>query len=175
MLILAEWPDVGGLVDADAEAEFDWVIRVVSEIRSLRAEMNMPAGARIPVAVLGAGEAARARLEENRDALMTLARLESIAPVDTAPKGAVQFVLDEATFALPLEGFIDISAETDRLTREIAKVGAEIAQIDAKLGNEKFISRAPAHVVEEQHHRKADAEAVQEKLNDALKQLKAAS
>ncbi|HDO52827.1 MAG TPA: valine--tRNA ligase, partial [Rhizobiales bacterium] len=186
MLILAEWPEMRGLVNAQAEAEFDWVIRVVSEIRSLRAEMNMPAGARIPVTVLGAGEATRARLEANRDALMTLARLESISPADTAPngssnseavgqiKGSVQFVLDEATFALPLEGVIDISAETDRLNREIAKAGSEIAQIEAKLGNEKFTSRAPAHVVEEQRRRKADAEAVAAKLNDALKRLKAA-
>ncbi|MHA1165331.1 MAG: valine--tRNA ligase, partial [Alphaproteobacteria bacterium] len=107
MLILAEWPDMKGLVDTKAEAEFDWVIRVVSEIRSLRAEMNMPAGAKIPVSVLGAGEATRARLEANRDALMTLARLESISTSDSAPKGSVQFVLDDATFALPLEGVID--------------------------------------------------------------------
>ncbi len=175
MLILAEWPDLGGLVDADAEAEFDWVIRVVSEIRSIRAEMNIPAGARIPVLVLGAGEAAQARLEANRDALVTLARLESISPADKAPKGSVQFVLDEATFALPLEGVIDIAGETERLTREIAKAGAEIAQIEAKLANEKFTSRAPEHVVEEQRQRKTDAQAVAAKLNDALKRLKTAS
>jgi valyl-tRNA synthetase len=175
MLILAEWPELNGLVDAQAEAEFDWVIRAVSEIRSLRAEMNMPAGARIPVMVLGAGEATSSRIEANRDALITLARLDTIVTSDTAPKGSVQFVLDEATFALPLEGVIDISAETDRLNGEIEKIGKDISQIDGKLANENFTSRAPEHVVEEQRQRKADAEAVVEKLKEALKRLEAAS
>jgi valyl-tRNA synthetase len=175
MLILAKWPEMKGLVDTQAEAEFDWVIRVVSEIRSIRAEMNFPAGARIPVTVLGAGEATRARLEANRDALTTLARLDTISTSDSAPKGSVQFVLDEATFALPLEGVIDISAETDRLNGEIAKIGKDISQIEGKLANENFTSRAPEHVVEEQRQRKADAEAVVEKLKDALKRLEAAS
>ncbi len=175
MLILAQWPDAKGLVDAQAEAEFDWVIRVVSEIRSIRAEMNVPAGAKIPVTVIGAGEASRARLEANRDALITLARLGAITTSGTAPKGSVQFVLDEATFALPLEGVIDISAETGRLNAEIEKIGNDIAQIEGKLANEKFTSRAPEHVVEEQRQRKADAEAVVAKLNDALKRLEAAS
>jgi valyl-tRNA synthetase len=175
MLILAEWPDLKGLVDAHAEAEFDWVIRVVSEIRSIRSEMNMPAGAKIPVSVLGAGEATAERLEANRNALMTLARLESITTSDSAPKGSVQFVLDEATFALPLEGVIDIAGETDRLNGEITKIGKDISSIEAKLANENFTSRAPEHVVEEQRQRKSDAEAVVAKLNDALKRLEAAS
>ena len=163
-----------GLVEPEAEAEFDWVIRVVSEIRSIRAEMNVPAGAKVPVTVLGAGEAMLARLEANRDPLTTLARLGAISTSDTAPKGSVQFVLDEATFALPLEGVIDISAETGRLNSEIAKIGKDISQIDAKLANENFTSRAPEHVVEEQRQRKADAEAVVARLNDALKRLEAA-
>ena len=174
MLILAGWPEMKGLVDAPAEAEFDWVIRVVSEIRSIRAEMNVPAGAKVPVTVLGAGEATLARLEANRDALTTLAWLGAISTSDTTPKGSVQFVLDEATFALPLEGVIDISAETGRLNGEIEKIGKDISRIDAKLANEKFTSRAPEHVVEEQRQRKADAEAVVAKLNDALKRLEAA-
>ena len=175
MLILAEWPGVNGLVDQHAEAEFDWVIRVVGEIRSIRAEMNVPAGAKILLYVRGANKTTLGRLEDNGDALMTLARLERICPAETTPKGSVQFVLDEATFALPLEGVIDIAAETGRLTREIAKAGSEIAQLEAKLANENFTSRAPAHVVDEQRQRKADAEAVAAKLNDALKRLEAAS
>jgi valyl-tRNA synthetase len=166
---------MNGLVDAKAEAEFDWVIRAVSEIRSLRSEMNMPAGTKIPVSVLGACDATRARLDANRHALMTLARLEGISTSDGAPKGSVQFVLDEATFALPLEGVIDIAGETNRLNGEIEKIGKDISSIDAKLANENFTSRAPEHVVEEQRQRKADAEAVVAKLNDALKRLEAAS
>ena len=83
-------------------------------------------------------------------------------------------MLDEATYALPLEGVIDIAAETGRLNREIAKANAEITQLQAKLANENFTSRAPAHVVEQQRQRKADAQAVHAKLNNALKRLEAA-
>jgi valyl-tRNA synthetase len=174
MLILAQWPQPEGLVDGDADAEFDWVLRTVTEVRSVRAEMNVPAGAKIPVAILGAGETTQARVEANRDALTTLGRLADITFVDEVPKGAVQFVLDEATLALPLGDVIDISAETKRLKREIDKTGAEIKQISGKLSNENFTSRAPKNVVEEQRQRLADAEAVSAKLNDALKRLAAA-
>ena len=174
MLILAEWPEAKGLVDADAAAEFDWVIRVVSEIRSIRAEMNVPAAAKIQLLVRDANQTTLERLDANNDALETLARLKHISPADTTPKGSVQFVLDEATYALPLEGVIDIAAETGRLNREIAKANAEITQLQAKLANENFTSRAPAHVVEQQRQRKADAQAVHAKLNNALKRLEAA-
>ncbi len=174
MLILAEWPADQGLIDPQADAEFDWVTRMVSEVRSIRAEMNVPAGARIPVVAIDAGQTTCKRMEANAEALRTLARLDGITGADEAPKGSVQFVIDETTFALPLEGVIDISAETERLNREIGKVGAEIKQLSAKLANENFVSRAPEHVVEEQRQRKADAEAVEAKLNDALKRLQAA-
>jgi len=83
-------------------------------------------------------------------------------------------VLDEATLALPLAGIIDIGAEQKRLKREIDKVGSEIKQLDAKLANEKFVSRAPEHVVEEQRERKSEAEATATKLEQALKRLEAA-
>ncbi len=83
-------------------------------------------------------------------------------------------MLDEATFALPLEGVIDIAGETDRLNGEITKIGKDISSIEAKLANDNFTSRAPEHVVEEQRQRKRDSEAVVAKLNDALKRLEAA-
>jgi valyl-tRNA synthetase len=86
----------------------------------------------------------------------------------------VQIVLDEATLALPLAGIIDVDAEQKRLKREIDKIGFEIRQLDAKLSNEKFVSRAPEHVVEEQRERKSEAEAVAAKLEQALKRLAAA-
>jgi valyl-tRNA synthetase len=76
--------------------------------------------------------------------------------------------------ALPLAGVIDVAAESKRLQREIDKIGSEIKQLDAKLANEKFVSRAPEHVVEEQRERKADAEAVAVRLEQALRRLEAA-
>jgi valyl-tRNA synthetase len=102
-----------------------------------------------------------------------LARLDSLE-FGRPQAGAVQIVLDEATLALPLAGIIDIGAESQRLKREIDKVGSEIKQLDAKLANEKFVSRAPEHVVEEQRERKTEAEATAAKLEQALKRLEAA-
>lgn len=174
MLIMAEWPRLSGLEDSAAAAELDWVIRFVSEIRSVRAEMNVPAGTQIPVVVVDANATSASRLEAHGQMMKQLARLGSVERAAAAPKGSVQIVLDEATLALPLEGIIDIAAETDRLKREIEKVGTEIDKLAAKLANEKFISRAPEHVVEEQRERKSDAEAVAGKLKDALKRLEAA-
>ena len=115
----------------------------------------------------------RARVARHEETLLRLARLDKIE-FGASPHGAVQIVLDEAVLALPLAGIIDVDAESKRLKREIDKVGSEIRQLDAKLSNEKFVSRAPEHVVEEQRERKSEAEAIAAKLEQALKRLEAA-
>jgi valyl-tRNA synthetase len=173
VLMLAPWPVKEGLEDAEADAEIDWLIRFVSEVRSVRAEMNVPAGAKVPLTVSGANDTTKARISRHEETLLRLARLDSLT-YGRPQAGAVQIVLDEATLALPLAGIIDIGAEHKRLKREIDRVGSEIRQLDARLANEKFVSRAPEHVVEEQRERKIEAEAVVAKLEQALKRLEAA-
>ena len=171
--MLAPWPEHQGLANAEADAEISWLIRLISEVRSVRAEMNVPAGAKVPLVIAGAGEETKARVARHEETLLRLARLETLN-FGKPPQGAVQIVLDEATLALPLAGIIDIDAEQKRLKREIDKVGSEIKQLNAKLSNEKFVSRAPEHVVEEQRERKTEAEAIAAKLEQALKRLEAA-
>ena len=173
LLILAPWPKHQGLENAEADAEIGWVIRLISEVRSVRSEMNVPAGAKVPLVVSGASDGTTARAKRHEETILRLARIEAMS-FGKAPAGAVQIVLDEATLALPLAGIIDVAAESKRLKREIDKVGSEIRQLDAKLANEKFVSRAPEHVVEEQRERKADAEATAARLEQALKRLEAA-
>jgi valyl-tRNA synthetase len=173
LLILAPWPKRLGLENADADAEIGWVIRLISEVRSVRSEMNVPAGAKVPLVISGASEGTTARAKRHEETILRLARIETMS-FGKAPAGAVQIVLDEATLALPLAGIIDVAAESKRLKREIDKVGSEIRQLDAKLANEKFVARAPEHVVEEQRERKADAEATAARLEQALKRLEAA-
>ncbi len=173
LLMLAPWPEHRGLENAQADAEIGWLIKFISEVRSVRSEMNVPAGAKVPLVISGASDDTRARVARHEETLLRLARLEKIE-FGASPHGAVQIVLDEAVLALPLAGIIDIDAEQKRLKREIDKVGSEIRQIDAKLGNEKFVSRAPEHVVEEQRERRSEAEAVAAKLEQALKRLEAA-
>ena len=172
LLMLSEWPTHAGLQNAQADAEIGWLIKFVTEVRSVRAEMNVPAGAKVPLVIAGASDQTKARAAVHDETLKRLARIDTLDFGQTPP-GSVQIVLDEATLAMPLAGVIDIGAESERLKREIDKIGSEIAQIDAKLANEKFVSRAPEHVVEEQRERKSEVEATAVKLDQALKRLEA--
>jgi len=141
----------------------------------VRAEMNVPPSAKAPVVLVGADETTRQRAETYQESIARLARLESISFAGEAPAGAIQTVVDETIVALPLADVIDISAERDRLRREIEKVGSEIEKIDKKLANEQFVSRAPEHVVDEQRERKAEAEAAAQRLQAALQRLESAA
>ena len=173
LLMLAPWPERQGLENTEADAEIGWIIRFVSEVRSVRAEMNVPAGARVPLVISGASAETEMRAKRHEGTLLRLARLEALS-FGKPPQGAVQIVLDEATLALPLAGVIDVGAESDRLKREIDRLGSDIKAIDAKLANEQFVARAPEHVVEEQRERRSEAEATAARLEQALKRLEAA-
>lgn len=172
-LMLTPWPERQGLENEEADTEISWVIRLVSEVRSVRAEMNVPAAAKVPLVISGANPDTEARAKRHEGTLSRLARLESLS-FGKPPQGAVQIVLDEATLALPLAGVIDVDAESNRLKREIDRLGSDIKAIDAKLANEQFVSRAPEHVVEEQRERRIEAEATAARLEQALKRLEAA-
>ena len=171
MLIHAAWPNLKGLEDAAADAEMDWLIALVSGIRSVRTEMNVPAGAKVPLLVIGAGEETGTRIEAHLAALQRLARLESIEYTSDIPSESAQVVLGEATFALPLAGVIDIGAERIRLDKEIGKIDDETEKIDRKLGNPQFVAKAPPEVIEEQRSRRDEAVQRREKLVAALERL----
>ena len=176
MLILASWPDDDPrLEDAGACAEMDWVIRLVSEVRSVRAEMNVPAGAKIPLLIRDPSEQTLERLERHKVVIERLARLDSVRSITDIPSGSVQTLLDEATLVLPLAGVIDLHKEKARLEKAIAKMTGEIGKIDAKLSNHKFMAKAPENVIQEQHARKTDAQAARSKLTNALERLKGAA
>ncbi|MBZ0218780.1 MAG: class I tRNA ligase family protein, partial [Fimbriimonadaceae bacterium] len=168
MLISAPWPQISGLENEAAASEISWVIDLVTNIRSARAEMNVPAGARIPLVLIDADETVRDRCRLHDELIQRLARLSELTLADQSPKGAIQIVVDGATAALPLGDVLDFAAERDRLQREIAKTDDEIRKLAAKLANEKFTTRAPAHVVEEQVTRKQEAEETRAKLNAAM-------
>jgi valyl-tRNA synthetase len=174
-LITAAWPSIPQYqAMKEASDEMGWIILLISEIRAVRSEMNVPAGAKIPLLVQGESEVTRLRLDRHRDLVQRLARIETIASVEgELPKGGVQVVLDEATFFLPVGDVIDIVQENDRLEREIGKIRDEIATVRKKLGNEKFTSRAPAEVVQENRVRLAGFELSERKLIEALTRLTA--
>jgi valyl-tRNA synthetase len=170
-LIDAAWPCYKGLGDAAADAEMEWVIRLISEVRSVRAEMNVPAGAKIACVIAGAGSETRRRAAQWEAEIMRLARLASISFEDAVPKASAQIVLDEATVALPLEGVIDFAAERTRLMKELEKIAKDMGGIDARLNNPSFVAKAPPEVLEESRERKAELDARQVKVKEALKRL----
>jgi valyl-tRNA synthetase len=173
LLCLSSWPVFEGFADADADDEISWIIKLVGEVRSVRSEMNVPAGAKIPLVLVGAGKAVRARAQEHEETLKRLARLDTISYAKAAPKGSAQIVLGETTAALPLAGVIDMGAERMRLNREIEKATAEIKKIDGKLENANFLAKAPPEVVDENRERRADFEAMAVRLRAALKRVEA--
>jgi valyl-tRNA synthetase len=172
MLISAAWPVANdGWIDAAATAEIDWLIELVTQVRSIRAEMNVPPAARAPLTLAGAGAETRARLERHRDLIMTLARLSALREAEAPPAGSVPFVIGEATASLAIAEFIDVAAERARLLKEIAALDTDIDRTAKKLANADFVARAPDEVVEENRERLAAAEAAKAKLQAALARL----
>ncbi len=172
LLIEAEWPDFSALpANAEATAEMQWVIDLIKGIRSVRSEMNVPAGAKIPMVLTGAEAVAKTRLERNRGVIEILARLSSSDIAAEIPKGSAQFVLGEAVVALPLGDVIDFARERARLEKDLKKAREEIARFDAKLSNEQFVAKAPEEVLEEQRTKRAEAAALAVRLEEAISRL----
>jgi valyl-tRNA synthetase len=169
LLIVSEWPSFGEKLAApQASAEISWVIDLVSGVRSIRSEMNVPPAARVELVLRGASETTRARLDLNRDAILTLARLSSATPSETIPDGSAQFVVGESVAAIPLGDVIDFAKERARLQKELSRTESEIARFDAKLGNADFVARAPEDVIDEQKEKRADAAAMAARLREAV-------
>ncbi|WP_166040825.1 valine--tRNA ligase [Sphingosinicella sp. YJ22] len=170
-LILAKWPmpDARAL-DPEAGPEIDWLIRVVSGIRTARAELNVPPGARLPLHVRDAGSATQARLQRHAVALQRLARIETISDGE-ASGGAAQIVVDEATYVLPLEGVIDIEAEKARLQKAAEAAEKERDSLAGRLNNPSFVERAKPEAVDKARADHAEKASDAEKYRAALARL----
>jgi valyl-tRNA synthetase len=158
--------------DPAAEAEIGWVVDLVTAIRSVRAEMNIPPSTLTPLVLAGASAETRARAPRWNDVIKRMARLADISFADSAPEGAVQLLVRGEVAALPLKGVIDFSAEKARLDKELAKAEGDIKRVDAKLSNEKFVANAPEEVVEEEKEKREAAVARKAKILEALERLK---
>jgi valyl-tRNA synthetase len=155
ILMLSSWP-APALVDAAAADEINWLVGLITEIRSVRSEMNVPAGAQVPVVVVGANEVTQARLATHEAAIQRLARADALTQSSELPKGAAQIIYGEATICLPLAGVIDLAAEQARLNKELGKIAEEIGRIEKKLSNPAFIEKAKEEVVEGEREKLAE-------------------
>ncbi|MEE9454781.1 MAG: valine--tRNA ligase [Paracoccaceae bacterium] len=154
MLIHTDWPELPDtLIDTDADREMNWVIALIESIRSVRVEMRVPAGAKIPMIQLQLDAAGQAALKGNTLLIHRLARLLDISLADSAPKDAVTITVEGGTFCLPLADIIDLGAEKARLAKAIDKLGKEVGGLKGKLSNDRFLAKAPPQVVAEQRTR----------------------
>jgi valyl-tRNA synthetase len=169
LLALANWPSLDGLEDAAAENEIGWVVDLVSEIRSLRAEMALTSETEL--LLVGADSALQTRARRWDETLRKLARVSRIDFVDAAPAASAQLLVRGGVAAMPLAGIIDLGAEKARLAKEIAKCDGEAKKLDAKLANPGFLAKADEEVIEEHRERLDETKARIDKLNAALARL----
>ena len=170
-LINASWPKNESF-DTAAIGDIDWVIELIGSIRSLRAEMNLPAGAKLTVLLKGANTDSLAHLLRFKPIICSLARLEDICGYeDEITPDMVQSVFREASLLIPLKGVVDFAAERERLQKELAGLEQNLAGYERKLSNPSFVERAPAAVVEEEKRRRAEALENKAKVEEALARI----
>ncbi len=170
-LIVAKWPMADArALDPAAAQEIDWLIRLVSEIRAARTELNVPPGARLPVFMRDASVETSARLGRQEAALARLARVDQAAG-EVPAGGSLQIIVDEATFVVPLGDVVDIEAEKARLAKAIAAAEKERDGLAGRLGNASFVEKAKPEAVEKARADHAEKTAEAERLSAALARL----
>ena len=169
-LMHSSWPGAG-IQDEEAASDINWLIELVQAIRSVRAETNVPAGAKTDLVLVNASDLEKDRTERNAAALQRLARVEAMSVADHAPKSSAQIVVGKITACLPLEGVIDFDAERGRLQKDSDKCTDEIEKIEKKLANEAFVSKAPEAVVAEQRERLVDLREKLTKIAEGMERL----
>ena len=172
MLALEPWPEyqVSDFVDENESAQIEWVIALIEAVRSIRGEMGVPAGAKIPMIKQELDPDGETALNANQTLITRLARISDITPGD-APKGAVTVAVRGGTFALPLAEVIDISAEKARLQKSQGRLSKEIGGLSGRLKNPKFAASAPPEVVQETRDNLALREEEAAKIATALARL----
>lgn len=167
LLCHAEWPTLE-LNDEEAAAEINWLIDLVSGLRSVRSEMNVPPSSKAPLHVTQSDDATKDQLMRHLPAIKLLARVEDIVLDGEVTKGAAQIVVAETTYSLPLGALIDLDAEKARLEKAIGKVEGDLGKVNGKLNNEKFVANARPDVVAAERERLTELEGQKAKLNEAL-------
>jgi len=170
MLVHQDWPE-HSYTDAAADAEMHWVVSVIDSIRSIRTEMNVPAGAKLPMLLQELNAAGRTAWNNNEALIKRLARIDCLTEVKELPKGAVTIAVEGGVFALPLADVIDISAEKERLEKAMGKLAKEMGGLRGRLNNPKFVASAPDAVVADSREQLTQKEAENSKLKMAMQRL----
>ncbi len=171
-LIHADWPSYGPeIADQNADREIAWVITLIDSIRSVRGEMNVPAALKVPLLQLDLDADGQAAWDKNSALIQRLARIDSVTPAATAPKGSATITVPGGSYALPLADIIDVAAERARLEKAVQKVGKELGGLTGRLSNPKFVENAAEDVVEETRALAEEKTADAARLKAALARL----
>ncbi|TFL18535.1 valine--tRNA ligase [Jannaschia formosa] len=172
MLVHGDWPETltSEAVDPAAETEIRWIIAFIEGVRSARAQMNVPASARIPVVAVDWSKDAAQAYEKNEPLIQALARIEGLTE-GAAPRGSIAVTVGSDRFALPLGDVIDVAAEKARLEKSATKLDKEIKGLQGRVNNPKFAESAPPEVVEEARANLVAREAERAALQTALDSL----
>jgi valyl-tRNA synthetase len=172
MLVHTDWPTYGdALMDAPSMQEMTWVTSLIDEVRSARAQMHVPVGLKLDMLSLQMDAASQQAWTRNEALIKRLARIETLTPAAAAPKGAITLAVEGATFALPLDGVIDIAEEKARLSKTLDKLAKEIGGLKGRLNNPNFAASAPEEVVLEARANLDAREDEAAKLTAALSRL----
>ena len=170
-LIVAKWPEPKAEIDAQAKAEVDWLIKLVSELRSVKVDLNIAPGTKMTAHVRDGDYDLEAKIARQGAALDRVGRLEAIS-FDAAPDGpSAQIVVDGATYVLPLAGAIDIDAEKARLNKTLEAAQKEAKSLSGRLGNPNFVEKAKPEAVEKARADLADKQAEAGRLQAAINRL----
>ncbi len=170
-LMLQKWPEASAFGNAEAREEIGWLIEMITEIRSLRSDLGVPAGAMVPMTLVNPSMKDAQRLERHDEVLRRMARLEEISTGPALPAGSVSTVVGSSVAALRIASFIDIGEAQKRLDKEIAGLEKDIVSTEKKLGNADFVARAPVEIVEENRERLKDWSLRRDKLKAARSAL----
>ena len=173
LLVTQEWPTftAADLVDAEADREMNWVINLIESVRSARAQSHVPAGAKVPLVVMGLDAKGQSAWDNNSALIMRLARIETLDHMDAFPKGCVTIPMEGGTFGLPLAGLIDVVDEISRLEKTMLKLGKELGGLRGRLNNPKFVESAPTEVIVEARENLALREEEEAQLKAAIARL----
>ena len=172
MLVHCDWPEYDrALIDHVADLEMNWVVNLIESIRSARAQLRVPAGLKIPMIFVDMNSEAKQAWENNSEMIQKLARITELTSADEIPKGSIAISAKGASFALPLEGIIDVEEEKKRLSKSLDKLQKEISALKGRLQNSKFIESAPEEVILETQENLILREEEEAKLSSAASQL----
>jgi len=161
--------------DQQAIDDLEWVKQFIIAIRNIRGEMDISPSKELPVLLKNVNDNDQRRLDENEQFLSSLAKLESITVLADDEQGpaSASAIVGDLSVLIPMAGLIDKEAELARLDKAIEKLEKEAGRVRGKLGNENFVSKAPAAVIEKEQAKLADAESTLAKILEQKVQIAA--